>query len=292
MTKGRFLQSLLLTLSTSLINSTFPPAHAQQINDNPPACTEPFCSYAPPRLTGNGMAEAAREIINAAKTTEFISPQSNDHGTLFDAFRQNDHFKFLSPFLVAERKDDPRLIQDLDAECIDRLTKIEYEDGQSSEFSGPIFLYDIEMPEELFGDHIGVLVFGGASDTRVLGLSFRQRVEQADSMGLFYLLESRGSCDPVFTWSIGGRNTTEFVGQFSPRVVGIGSHNSDLFIYSLQSFDLISTPLRTYSFFWLRGAWSPSDRTWLFRQSGAVLLSDFPSDFNPFAAVNDQEALP
>ena len=255
-------------------------------------CREPFCTYGPPKLTGSDMAAAAREIVSAAGAMDLgYQPETRAKKLEFvNVFLDGSRFRFLSPFYVSQSKEEPRLNELLGTDCVTKLAEVHYENGPPTDFTGPFYLFRVKASLDSSEEHVAVLVFGGASVAEVRGMSFQQRVERAQSVGMFYVMDQQGACEPLFIWPIGGRNPKESVSGYTPRFFGVGYFGGALVVYSLQSFDPPDSP-RTYSFFWQYGSRLLSEKSAVSVQHGSAMLSEFPNKFDPFSIVNSREML-
>lgn len=269
-----------------------PGSLADPATGNPPTCTEPFCTYGPPRLTGDAMAAATREIIAAAQKIDygFLPENWPKEEAFLNAFLQGENFSFLSPYYIAENRDDAHLRGMHGLDCIRSLTTGEYVNGPPDDFTGPFYLYKVKPSLDSSNEYPALFVFGGATKYRHQEMSFDERVERAQSTGYFYILDQDSRCERLFTWSILGRDDRKFVSRYTPRFAGVGYYKGVLLIYGLQP---INTPIdpEAYIFSWLFGV-EPRARKYAPDQYGSVLFPHFPEDFDPFAVVNRRESLP
>lgn len=237
------------------------------------------------------MAEAARGLITAAGKIDygFLPENHPEEEAFLEAFLQGAGFRFISPYYVAANREDARLLEIMGLDCIRNLTEIEYDNGPPSNFTGPFYLYKVKPLQDASDEYPAVLIFGGASVPQVMGMSFAERVERAQSAGLFYILDQEGRCEPLLTWSIPGRGEREFVTRYTPRLVGVGYYEGAFLVYDLASFNTLVDDGQTYSFRWLFSKKPPTERRWQFESYGSAALSEFSATFDPFAVVNLRE---
>jgi hypothetical protein len=261
-------------------------------------CAEPFCTYAPPQLTGNGMASAVRAVIRAAsRTTEhFHEPRSRPKLTLSAFADDGPDFHFISPFLVATTVDDPKLLPILGRDCISKLATVHYTRTPTDIATGPVYLYHIRSTSDSPTQYLAALVYGFAPENTVGKHSLNDRVANDHSGGRFSIFTPSHNCEAFYTLPFYGREEKQHAAAFYPNFFGVGYYKKDILVYSLESISSKTQTRPYYRFEWHLGLEAPSNPSHTVSagsiSNGAYSLPEFSSTFDPFAIVNQQERLP
>lgn len=246
-------------------------------------CVDPFCTYAPPLLTGDGMAAAVREIISATPAKNAWGYQGQD-GFSWDTFlKQPEKFQFVSPYFIARRKDDTALAKQLGRKCITTLTEQDTSTQTPLSATGPVYLYRIRPSLAAEQEYTGVLVYGYAPTGTVQGMSFEQRVAAAQSSNRFFVLMPGKNCKILRTYQPDPwvRSGKQFTKTFYPTFFGVGYFDGKLLLYSLSNRDSLIEKQPHYRFTLALG-W-PEARD--FEDAAYQDFINFPPTFDPFAIV-------
>lgn len=236
-------------------------------------------------MTGAGMAQAAKEFIEAGQITptgyptEAREKSANDTAEIF----LHGHLRFVSPQFVADKATDPRLNKLFDVRCLDQLTHTA-QNQPAADSTGPFFVYRFRAREK---EYLAVAVFGRADLKMVTGKSYGQRVREESSAGVIWFLDRWPECHFLTGVHLGTRSAKTGNPPFKPRLAGFAYNDGKVFIYRLTPvsggedttgylIELTVTRLRDGKFV---------------RQSEAF-VTDFPADFDPIAIIDKQQRLP
>jgi hypothetical protein len=263
--------------------------------NQPPVCAEPFCTYAPPKLTGDGMAAAVREIISTPHEVHSDSFLGGHRGadriSLETFLNDRKDFHFLSPYYVAKTKADPNLIKLIGKTCVSNLTTVYTQGGIDDQASlGPVFLYRLQPSRTSSQDLIVALVYGFAASYQVRGMSYADRVASEQSWGYFSIFKPNSGCKDAPHFQVLGRGCKKCVAAIYPSFFGVGYYKDKPLIYELVSLTSSKEAKPYYSFSWHIGFTKQNHRVH-FESSGSTAITDFPSGFNPIDIVNRHDAL-
>jgi len=257
-----------------------------QTSDNS-ICVDPFCTYAPPKLTGKGMAEAAREIMRAGRINYKLIPYSDKQKGLQEAqlFLNRNHVAFVDPLLIAASVGDLQLRKMFSTPCIDKLSHFQV---LGLNATGPFFVYQFNAPS---GDkqkrYTAVAVFGRADTPSISAESYAHRVQAERSSGVVRVLTPGTQCDFLESLPLQTREARRVSKhKYMPRLAGMGYQNGRPFFYELVSVDSNHT---LYVFQLQMPRLETTTQTLnVYR----AYITDLQPDFDPFTIVNKQEKLP
>ena len=246
------------------------------------SCSEPFCTYAPPKLSGEVMADTVREIMKNASSIDFYKDKS-EKNALLENFISGNQFRFLSPYLIAEHRNNSELNKLFSKSCLIKITEKEYLNKPNGDDSGPFYLYDVKLPHENIKRH-AMFVYGLASNPYKDGV-----------IGYFIIFDSVENCTflhrvSIWGWDYRLRKKPEFIRQegsrkFVPEFSGFGYFRNQPFLYFFQG---IGKNVPVYSFIWYSGVDQLENAKEFKSPSTVINFSDFPKNFNPFNIVNQK----
>ena len=244
------------------------------------SCKEPFCTYAPPKLSGEVMADSVREIM---KMADHVTSMDKNN-VLLDDFINGKQFTFLSPYLVVEHRGDPALKKLFSESCLVKITEKNYLSKPNGEDSGPFYLYDIQLPNEDL-KRKAMFVYGLASNP------YKDAV-----IGYFVIFDSGSECTFLHKISIWGwdfrlrteENQSRDVRpkKFDPEFAGLGYYKHAPFIYYFQGYS--KNNIHLYNFIWYHGEEQFSNAKEFKSPSTTANFQRFPKTFNPYDIVNQK----
>jgi hypothetical protein len=248
-------------------------------------CVEPFCTYAPPKLTGQGMANALFEILRASPINQYMITDETSSISLpkVQELLTDKNIKFVDPTLVAEKVDDPKLVAMFGKGCLEKLTHFP---ASGIDATGPFFVYKFHGPAEKEDRYIALSVFGVTNDKVAAARSYVDRVKEERSSGINYIFDSVKKCNPITTAEIHTKQARRD-SKYSawPRLFGVGYQDGSPFFYELLS---LQSKSRFYELYLQYARITPNDEV----KNYWATVGYFPNEIDPFTIVNKQKALP
>jgi hypothetical protein len=262
-----------------------------------PPCREPFCTYAPPKLSGDDMAAAVRKLITSAKDPIYRLPfNSNERDPVkmhtpdpvMKDFVANKNFKFLTPSLVIESRSDPRLQEMFGEECLLKLTQDNYTKKPNGLDSGPFYFYDVKTTAKSKTTYKAVIIYGIDST-----------IYLDDEIGRFIIFKPNTKCDALYKMSIRGADRFRHRAEsqkysdrleYAPIFSGLAYYKNDLFYYKATG-DIVgekTDPSIFYGLAWYNGLLNNSKGSLLFKENGSADISPLPKSFDPFSLLNKE----
>ncbi len=262
--------------------SGFGAVYAQKKNDNQlsgaAACVEPFCSFAPVKLSAVDMADAVRKIVAQGEINyQFTSYNRNERNAPpAKKFLANNDLQYVDPTFIAENINDKRLHDLFSEDCLYKLT---HKKASGSSSVGPFFVYHMVMNKE---PHIVVAIFGWS-----IGVDQKDDPEKgynfSESTGFVNVLKDNTSCEIVRGRMLSARPAaTDAKNPYLPRFFGVGYDHGKPFAYELSGKTFYKN-LYSLEYWGLNPEVHDPDQRWF------VYISRFPDDFNPFTLLSDKK---
>jgi hypothetical protein len=278
-------------LTISLFPGLIPQAQATEPRTNQTICVEPFCTYAPPKLTGRGMAEATRNVLKAAHHYPAITypkPPSQNDKDFLDDFITNRNLTFLDPTLVVENIDDQRIAQFLNAACIYNLTHGGIKAHPTST-KGPLLIFDLGSAANN-QHYIGAFIFGFDHDEYV---DEESKIRKSHDLANFVLITGGPKCEKIDTFPLNQRGKPSSRGlPYTPHLAGLVHYKGQLIAYEWSRDSRDGGLGRNYYYF----HWQILNITKPVTQPAyALAIMDYGQEspfYDPTPIINRQEILP
>ena len=247
-------------------------------SDNCYGIRGPFCSYAPPKLSGEEMASLVRKIMLKAERPDFHGEY--DLSALIVDFIKNENFEFVSPVIVSEKQESSGLQKLFGNECLEKLTYKSYTQPNNAEDDGPFYVFETGYPRADDPAHVILQVYGLISNS----------YKDAD-VGYTYIFKDASSCDVKSKTSITGWDHRKRAERelkdgviFGPTFSGFGYYKGEPFLYFFDGENSGNGYGWVYKFSWYFG-----DKQISLSSCGdyphVVNFHPYPANFNPFSVV-------